>query len=47
LHRRRFDTALRHGLANELLPGVAEWLGGYDAIRGLIDEGATPADLVV
>lgn len=47
LHQRRFDAALRHGLANELLPGVAEWLGGYDAIRGLMDEGATPADLVV
>jgi len=47
LDRRRFDTALRHGLANELLPGVAEWFGGYDAMRGLIDEGATPADLVV
>jgi CRISPR-associated endonuclease/helicase Cas3 len=37
----------REGLLNEVAPGVWEWLGQYDAVRGLTVANRDPADLVV
>ena len=37
----------REGLLNEVAPGVWEWLGQYDAVRGLIVANRDPAELVV
>jgi len=35
------------GLARPIAAGLWEWLGRYDAMRGLVAEGPDPADLVV
>ena len=37
----------REGLLNEVAPGVWEWLGQYDAVRGLTVANRDPADLVI
>jgi CRISPR-associated endonuclease/helicase Cas3 len=37
----------REGLLNEVAPGMWEWLGQYDAVRGLTVANRDPADLVV
>jgi CRISPR-associated endonuclease/helicase Cas3 len=37
----------REGLLNEVAPGVWEWLGQYDAVRGLTVANRDPADLVL
>ena len=37
----------REGLLSEVVPGVWEWLGQYDAVRGLTVANRDPADLVV
>ena len=37
----------REGLLNEAAPGVWEWLGQYDAVRGLTVANRDPVDLVV
>lgn len=37
----------KSGMIHELFPGLWEWLGGYDDVRGLIAGPRDPADLVV
>jgi CRISPR-associated endonuclease/helicase Cas3 len=37
----------REGLLNEVAPGVWEWLGQYDVVRGLSVANRNPADLVI
>jgi CRISPR-associated endonuclease/helicase Cas3 len=37
----------REGLLSEVAPGVWEWLGQYDAVRGLIVANRDPTELVV
>ncbi|HTE86940.1 MAG TPA: CRISPR-associated endonuclease Cas3'' [Dehalococcoidia bacterium] len=34
-------------LIDPILPGVGEWLGGYDAVRGLRADGLSPESLVI
>ena len=36
----------KEGLAQELSPGLYEWLGGYDARQGLVTTARDPAELV-
>ncbi|MDN5361719.1 MAG: CRISPR-associated endonuclease/helicase Cas3 [Moorella sp. (in: firmicutes)] len=36
----------KEGLVHELSPGLYEWLGGYDEVRGLITTARDPAELV-
>jgi CRISPR-associated endonuclease/helicase Cas3 len=47
LHRRRLEEAHRSGSVREACPGVYEWLGGYDAVRGLGVPGVDPGELIV
>jgi CRISPR-associated endonuclease/helicase Cas3 len=35
------------GLVQEIAPGLWEWLGGYDPIRGLVEGSRDPDDLVI
>ncbi len=35
------------GLLQEVLPGIWEWLGAYDAVRGLVEAPRDPDELVV
>jgi CRISPR-associated endonuclease/helicase Cas3 len=35
------------GLLQELAPGLWEWLGGYDPVRGLVEGVRAPEDLVI
>jgi CRISPR-associated endonuclease/helicase Cas3 len=44
---RRIPEYYREGLLNEVAPGVWEWLGQYDAVRGLTVANRDPVDLVV
>jgi CRISPR-associated endonuclease/helicase Cas3 len=37
----------KDGLLHELTPGLWEWLGGYDTVRGLTATNRDPAELVV
>jgi len=37
----------RNGLLQEVAPGLWEWLGGYDPIRGLVETARDPEDLVI
>lgn len=37
----------REGLVKEMFPGLWEWLGNYDLVRGLVLSGQNPEDLVI
>ena len=37
----------RQGLLGEITPGLWEWLGGYDFVRGLVITNRDPAELVI
>jgi CRISPR-associated endonuclease/helicase Cas3 len=37
----------REGFLHELTPGLWEWLGGYDFLRGLVATNRDPAELVI
>ena len=37
----------RQGLLGEITPGLWEWLGGYDPVRGLVVTNRDPAELVI
>lgn len=37
----------RRGLLQEVAPGLWEWLGGYDRVRGLVESGRDPESLVL
>jgi CRISPR-associated endonuclease/helicase Cas3 len=45
--RWQFLEMQRKGLAKEIFPGLYEWLGSYDSVRGLIQLGRNPEDLVI
>ncbi len=47
LRKRQSDGYRRRGLISEVMPGIGEWLGNYDAIRGLVAGDLNPDDLVV
>ncbi|PKL77039.1 MAG: CRISPR-associated helicase/endonuclease Cas3 [Candidatus Melainabacteria bacterium HGW-Melainabacteria-1] len=42
-----FSQYQREGLARELMPGLYEWLGQYDALKGLSSNMIEPEDLVL
>lgn len=42
-----FQTAGREGMVEEVVPGLWRWLGRYDEVRGLVNEGPAPEDLVI
>ena len=46
--RSRFLSACqRDGLVGEVIPGIWEWLGRYDSVRGLVAENQDPEELVI
>lgn len=47
LNTRRIDEYKRAGLVIEVVPGLWEWLGAYDPVRGITSGGQDPTDLVV
>jgi CRISPR-associated endonuclease/helicase Cas3 len=47
VYRHESQRYQREGLIHPILPGVGEWLGRYDAVRGLQAEAATLDSLVV
>lgn len=47
IRSRLVPTYQRNGLLQEVAPGLWEWLGGYDPIRGLVDGARDPDDLVI
>ena len=46
LWRREAEAQARVGQLEELRPGLWEWLGGYDALRGITDATGDPGALV-
>jgi len=47
IRTREAEAYKRVGIIVSVLPGVGEWTGGYDAVRGLTGEKLDPATLVV
>ncbi|MGH9426626.1 MAG: hypothetical protein ACRD2L_10050, partial [Terriglobia bacterium] len=47
IRSRLVPTYQRNGLLQEVAPGLWEWLGGYDPIRGLVEGSRDPDDLVI
>ncbi|MFQ6099393.1 MAG: hypothetical protein ACE5O2_16795, partial [Armatimonadota bacterium] len=47
LRRREAEQFKRSGLIAEVMPGLGEWLGNYDAVRGLVARDMDPDSLVV
>lgn len=47
IHRHFMREYERDGLMQELMPGLWEWLGSYDNVRGLVVAGINPESLVV
>jgi CRISPR-associated endonuclease/helicase Cas3 len=47
LYHHQVKGYLQQGLITEVLPGLGEWHGGYDRVRGLVAEGPSAGDLVV
>lgn len=47
IHRHFMQEYERDGLMQVLMPGLWEWLGSYDNIRGLVVAGINPESLVV
>jgi CRISPR-associated endonuclease/helicase Cas3 len=41
------DSYQRDGLLQELMPGLWEWLGKYDLVRGITADNRNPDELVV
>ncbi|MCD6599931.1 MAG: CRISPR-associated helicase Cas3' [Dehalococcoidia bacterium] len=37
----------QEGLLDEILPGLYEWKGGYDKVRGVVQRNLNPEDLIV
>jgi len=44
---RLVDSFQRDGLLQELVPGLWEWLGKYDLVRGITADNRKPEELVV
>jgi len=44
---RLIPTFERNGLLQKVAPGLWEWLGGYDRVRGLVESAREPGDLVI
>jgi CRISPR-associated endonuclease/helicase Cas3 len=47
IRRRLIPEYHREGFLHELTPGLWEWLGGYDFLRGLVVTNRDPAELVI
>ena len=47
LHVRMIPALQINGLIVDLLPGLAEWVGHYDPVRGIVFESRDPEELVV
>jgi len=47
LRRRAFSQAEKDGLVRQVMPGVYEWLGKYDAVCGIVFGNIDPDNLVV
>ncbi len=47
LRFRQVETLRRRGLVDEVRPGLGIWLGGYDAVRGLVAGDVEPDALVI
>lgn len=47
IRARLVPTYQRNGLLQEVAPGLWEWLGSYDPIRGLVEGARDPDDLVI
>lgn len=47
VRRRAAASYMQQGLISPIMPGLGEWLGGYDSVRGLSAEGMDLSTLVV
>jgi CRISPR-associated endonuclease/helicase Cas3 len=47
LRKREAERHRSSGLISEVTPGLGEWMGDYDAVRGLVDRDLDPDSLVV
>lgn len=47
LRRREAERYRKSGLIAEVVPGLGEWMGGYDPVRGLVGGDVNPDSLVV
>jgi CRISPR-associated endonuclease/helicase Cas3 len=47
VRRREVEAHRRSGLASEVMPGLLEWLGAYDPVRGLVGDSVDPESLIV
>lgn len=47
IRSRLIPSYQRKGLLQEVAPGLWEWLGGYDQVRGLVESGRDPDTLVI
>ncbi len=47
IRSRLIPSYQQKGLLQEVAPGLWEWLGGYDQVRGLVENGRDPETLVL
>jgi len=47
IRSRLIPSYQQRGLLQEVAPGLWEWLGGYDHVRGLVESGRDPETLVI
>ena len=47
IRSRLIPSYQQRGLLQEVAPGLWEWLGGYDQVRGLVEGGRDPETLVI
>jgi CRISPR-associated endonuclease/helicase Cas3 len=47
IRSRLIPTHESDGMLQEIAPGLWEWLGGYDRVRGLVESAREPEDLVI
>lgn len=47
IRSRLIPSYQQRGLLQEVAPGLWEWLGGYDQVRGLVESGRDPESLVL
>lgn len=47
VRRRALRSYERNAMVWEIVPGLFEWKGGYDRLRGLVETKLNPAELVI
>lgn len=47
IHKRSLINLQKEQIIKSVVPGIWEWLGGYDSVRGIVNIKHNPADLVV